>query len=362
MSDWLLYGAYGYTGKLIVEEAVKRGHRPVLAGRKANKVADLAHSYGLDHLVLSLEDEARLAAAVAEFELVFHAAGPYIYTAEPMVHACLAGRAHYLDLTGEIPVYERNFSLDQEARDRGITLLSGVGFDVVPTDCLATYVAKQVPGAVTLELAIASMGGTSAGTAKTALEMIPKGGFVRRDGQYVAYDLGQGARRVLFSDGKERMAMPIPWGDLATAYRSTGIPNITTFLSYPSRTINQASRFAPLAGRMLGRKTARRLAQELINLVVSGPDERARQTARSYIWARVTAEDGLEAQAWLETVEAYRFTAEAGVRCLERLLAENPSGTLTPAMAFGADFVLEIEGSRRYDQMPERPNAPAAVS
>jgi short subunit dehydrogenase-like uncharacterized protein len=117
-----------------------------------------------------------------------------------------------------------------------------------------------------------------------------------------------------------------------------------------------------LAGRVLGRKTARRLAQELINLVVSGPDERMRQTARSYIWARVTAEDGLEAQAWLETVEAYRFTAEAGVRCLERLLAENPSGTLTPAMAFGADFVLEIEGSRRYDQMPERPNAPAAVS
>jgi short subunit dehydrogenase-like uncharacterized protein len=64
----------------------------------------------------------------------------------------------------------------------------------------------------------------------------------------------------------------------------------------------------------------------------------------------------------LETVEAYRFTAEAGVRSLERVLAENPTGTLTPAMAFGADFVLEIEGTKRFDQLPERINAPAMVS
>ena len=362
MSEWLLYGAYGYTGKLIVEEAVKRGLTPVLAGRKADQVADLAHSYGLDHLVLSLEDEARLVAAVAEFDLVFHAAGPYSHTSEPMVRACLAGRTHYLDLTGELPVYERNFSLDQQAKDQGVILLSGVGFDVVPTDCLAVYVAKQVPGAVTLDLAIASMGGISAGTAKTTLEMIPRGGFVRRDGRYVAYDLGRGARHVQFSDGKERMTIPIPWGDLATAYRSTGIPNITTYLAYPSRYLNQVSRFAPSAGWLLGRKTARRLAQGLINLSVSGPDEKTRQTARSYIWARVTGEDGIEAQAWLETIEAYRFTAEAGVRCLERVLAENPAGALTPALALGADFVLEIEGTRRYDQLPERINVPAVVS
>jgi short subunit dehydrogenase-like uncharacterized protein len=362
VSNWLLYGAYGYTGKLIVEEAVKRGHTPVLAGRKANQVADLARSYGLDHLAFSLEDQPRLDATVAEFELVFHAAGPYVHTAEPMVRACLAGRTHYLDLTGELPVYEHNFSLDQQAKDQGIILLSGVGFDVVPTDCLAVYVAKQVPGAVSLELAIASMGGVSAGTAKTTLEMIPRGGFVRRDGRYVPFDFGRGARRVRFSDGSSRMAMPIPWGDLATAFRSTGIPNITTYLSYPARYINQVSRLAPPAGWVLGRKTARRLARELIDLSVSGPDEKTRHTARSYVWARVTGEDGLVAQAWLETVEAYRFTAEAGVRSLEKVLAENPSGTLTPALAFGADFVLEIEGTRRYDQLPERIDVPAAVS
>ena len=44
---WLLYGASGYTGRMIAEEAVRRGHRPVLAGRSAERVRPLAESLGL---------------------------------------------------------------------------------------------------------------------------------------------------------------------------------------------------------------------------------------------------------------------------------------------------------------------------
>jgi short subunit dehydrogenase-like uncharacterized protein len=59
--------------------------------------------------------------------------------------------------------------------------------------------------------------------------------------------------------------------------------------------------------------------------------------------------EGNQAQAWLETMEAYQLTAVAGLRCVIKMLAERPVGALTPAQAFGADFILEIEGSKRID-------------
>lgn len=348
---WMLYGAYGYTGKLVVEIARQRGFRPILAGRSAAKLKPLAEEYGLDWLPLDLTDAARLTDAVKQVNLVFHAAGPFIHTSQPMIEACLAAGTHYVDITGEIAVFEKIFTYDQMARERGVALIPGVGFDVVPTDCLARYVADQVPGATELEIAFAALGSTSPGTLKTTLEQSRGKGVVRRNGRLTALPYGDGMRRVRFSD-KERTVMPVPWGDLATAYRSTGIPNITTYMAFKPRLARAARWVMPVVQQAMAFGPVRDLVQMSVTQWVKGPDAQARQTGRSFIWARAAAVDGRSAEAWLETLEGYQFTTLAGLRCVERIFEQSLSGALTPAQAFGADLVLEIPGTVRYDRLP----------
>ncbi|MCB9422946.1 MAG: saccharopine dehydrogenase NADP-binding domain-containing protein [Ardenticatenaceae bacterium] len=355
MNNWLLYGAYGYTGRLIIEEAVQRGHKPVLAGRNKDKLIPLAKLYDLGWLELGLDDGDKLATAVAPFDLVFHAAGPFTITSDPMLRACLAGKTHYVDITGEIGVFENTFHYDEAARQNNLVFISGVGFDVVPSDCLANYVADKLPDATELELAIAALGSASAGTTNTMLELLPtlkKGSVVRRNGRYQSHSIGQDAKQVTFSNGRTRTVTPLPWGDLATAYRSTGIPNITTYMILPvSPTM---ARFFRLYRPLLAIKPVRRLAQTIVARNVTGPDETARQTGRSYLYARATNQRGTAVEAWLETMEGYQLTAVAGVRAVEKILnGETTAGTLTPAQAFGVDFVLEIEGTKRFDKLPK---------
>lgn len=344
--NWMIYGASGYTGALLAEEAVRRGHNPVLAGRSAARLSPLAARLGLEWLAISLDDPAALRRALQPFELVLHAAGPFVVTSRPMVQACLERGAHYLDITGEIPVFQHTFSCDAAARERHVALISGCGFDVVPSDCLAQFVAAQAPGATGLEIALAGLGRASAGTAKSMLEMLPGGGLVRRDGRLVPFPMGQGAKRVRFSD-RERSVLPIPWGDLETSYHDTGIPNITTFMAFPSRSLGPMRLLAPLGQSLLAVRPLRRVLAAAAGRFISGPDENLRQTGHARLWARAYAPGGSQAEAWLETVEAYRFTALSGVRLVEKVLEQRPTGALTPAQAFGADFVLEIEGTRR---------------
>jgi len=137
MGKWMLYGANGYTGALIAEEAKRRGLTPVLAGRRADAVRPLAERLGLPHEVFPLEDHVALDRALERVDAVLLAAGPFSPTSRAVVDACIRTRRHYLDVTGEIAVFEAIFARDAEARERGAVLLPGVGFDVVPSDCLA---------------------------------------------------------------------------------------------------------------------------------------------------------------------------------------------------------------------------------
>jgi len=349
---WMLYGATGYTGVLIAEEAVRRGHRPLLAGRSVEKLAPLGERLGLEWMAVGLDDARALAEAVGRVAAVLHAAGPFVHTGAPMLRACIEAGASYLDITGEIAAFERTFAHDRAARARGVTLLSGAGFDVVPTDCLARYVADRVPGATELELAIASIGGgPSAGTAKSMVEALPQGNRVRRGGALVKVPMEQGARTVRFLCG-DRTVVPIPWGDLSTAWRTTSIGDITTYMAVPPRQARVLELAAPFAERLLALGPLRRLAQAAIGRAVQGPGEEARARGRSHVWARAADGRGHEAQAWLETCDGYTFTALSAVRLVERVLAEKPPGAITPAGAFGADFVLEIDATRRADALP----------
>lgn len=350
--SWMIYGASGYTGVLLCEEAVRRGHKPVVAGRSAEKIVPLAERLGLSYVVVSLNDEENLAKILAGFDLVLHAAGPFIYTSVPMVRTCLRAGTNYLDITGEIAVFEHTLSCDQEARQKGIALISGVGFGVIPTDCMAKYIADRVPDATQLELAIATTGSPSAGTIKTILEQFPKGTLIRRQGKLVRQPTGHGARRIRFVDD-DYAVLPTTWGDLVTAYRSTGIPNITTYMAFPEKMVPIIRWIAPPSQVLLAIRPVRRLMQKWAEKTVRGPNEHTRQTARAYVWARAANDGGGEVQAWLDAPEGYHFTALAGVRAVERVFEERPRGAVTPAQAFGADFVLEIPGTKRYDHLPD---------
>jgi short subunit dehydrogenase-like uncharacterized protein len=350
----MLYGATGFTGALLAEEAVRAGHRPLLAGRSADKLKPLAERLGLEDVAVGLDDTDGLVRALDGVDLVYHAAGPFVHTSDPMIRACLAAGVHYLDITGEIPVFENTFSYHEAAKEKGIALISGAGFDVIPTDCLAKYVADRLPDADTLDIAFDAITSASGGTTKTQIEMVARGGLVRRGGELVYAPLGRGARRISFNHG-EKLALRVPLADLATTYRATGIPNITTYIVLPPAFIRLANLTAPLfpfVQALFASERVRRDLGALVERTVKGPDADFRQTARSYIWARAANEQGDELQAWLETIEAYQFTLLSGIRCIERVLAGDLSGALTPAEVFGADFVLEIEGTRRFDTLP----------
>lgn len=347
---WMIYGAYGYTGSLIAQEAVRRGHRPVLAGRSRSRLAPLAERLGLEWVAVPLEETEALARAVGQVALVLHAAGPFVVTAAPMQQACLAAGTHYLDITGELPVFRQTYALEAAARERGIALVSGAGFDVIPTDCLARYVAGQVPGATTLETAVATHSRTTVGTTRSALGMLGEGVPVRQEGKLRHIPLGAGVRRVRFAD-KERSCLPVPWGDLEAAYRSTGIPNITAYLAANAGVLAALRVAGGPACRLLRLQAVARAADWLARRVARGPDEATRLREHSHLWARAAGPEG-EAQAWLETLEPYRFTAVAGVLAVECILRDRPVGALSPAQALGADFVLRVEGTRRLDRLP----------
>lgn len=348
---WMVYGANGYTGQLVVEEALRRGHKPVVAGRNRSRLEPLAQKWDLDHLVFDLSDPREVEGHLSDVDLVFHSAGPFVFTSDPMIQACLATGTHYVDVTGEIPVFENTFSYHSRAVEKGVCLISGVGFDVVPSDCLARYVSDQLPTATALEIGIASMGGqASAGTTKTMIEFLPHGGKVRRNGEIVSWPLGAGPRRIPFPCGTV-LTIPTPWGDVSTAYHTTSIPNITVFMSFPSPQPYIMRLAGPLLQGALSFTPVRRAVQKFVEKTVKGPDEAHRNQTRSYLWARASDSKGRSVQAWLDAVEGYKGTSQWGVRAVEHLLEKDLTGALTPSRAFGADFVLEIGDTRRLDSL-----------
>ncbi len=349
---WMIYGAYGYTGALVVEEAVKRGHRPVLAGRSREKLAPIAEKFALESRILNLNDHEVLTRALEDVDLVFHAAGPYVHTSAPMVDACLKSKTHYLDVTGETSVFEHTLSLDEKAKAAEVALISGTGFDVVPSDCLANYVAKKVENPTHLELGVAALNGLSPGTTKTALEHMHQGAFIRRNGKLENIKMGSDVRQIRYND-RERLCTANTWGDLVTAHASTGIPSITVYMAFPKKQIEQMRRFGGLGQKLLAITPIRRLAQKWVEKNVYGPNAKIRETARCHLWAKVWNENGDSAEAWLETMEAYQLTAVASLLSIEKVLTGGIIGAITPAQAFGANFVMEIAGTKRMDELAE---------
>ena len=339
---WMIYGANGYTGRLVAELALSRGERPVLAGRDAEKIAAFAAPRGLEHRTFDLRDPAAVDAGLRDVDVVAHCAGPFSATSAPMVEGCLRAGAHYVDITGEIDVFEAVFARHEEAQRTGVVLLPGAGFDVVPTDCLGSMVAAALPGASHLDLAFQAGGGISRGTLKSALEGAAVGGRARIDGEIRTVPMGWRQREIPFPSGQRR-ATSLPWGDVSTAFRSTGIPNITTFAHLPG--LDRAGRWSGVGQRLLGLGLVQRAGKAAIGTFVTGPGSRRRAGSWSEIFAEASAPDGRTASAALITPNTYDFTADSVLRVISGLQAgEVAPGAHTPSTAFGADFVRRLHG------------------
>lgn len=329
---WMIYGANGYTGELVARRAVARGERPVLAGRNAAAVGALATSLALDAKVVDLANTKALREAVEQVDAVAHCAGPFVRTAEPMVDACLATGTHYMDVTGEPEVFEAVLARDAEAAAAGVTLLTGGGYDVVPTDCLAALLAAELPDATSLEIAFRAGGGLSRGTALTGLDMVSRGALRRVDGRLVRGPIGQPTREIAFPS-RTRTVGAVTWGDVVTAYHSTRIPNITVFSSVPKAT--------PTA-RLLRLAPFRALAARAIRRGAPGPSAQVRAATGVEIVASVRSESGSRS-ATLTGPNPYDITADAVVREIPLLASVRP-GAHTPATALGPDFVHSLDG------------------
>ncbi len=264
-----------------------------------------------------------------------------------MVDACLRTGTHYLDVTGEIAVFESLAARDLEATEAGITVLPGVGFDVVPTDCLAAHLKERLPSATRLQIAIRALSSASHGTAQTAVEQLGQPGAARVAGGIVEVESAHDQVEATFSDGKTRTCTAIPWGDVSTAFHSTGIPTITTYAALPPNAVRamKASRYL---GPVLRSGPVQSVLEAAVSRFVSGPDADARTRGQTFVWARATDDAGGEAIARWSGPEGYAFTADAALRsALAVLDGRARPGFLTPSLAFGADFALEVEGTAR---------------
>lgn len=346
MSDarWMIYGANGYTGELTAREAAKRGMRPVLAGRSSDKIERLARELGCESRVFSLNSVDEIARQLQGIIVVAHCAGPFSATARPMMDACLKACVNYADITGEIDVIEAGVSRDAQAREAGIGLMPAVGFDVVPSDCLAATVADALPGATQLQLAFHGSGGWSRGTVKTMIENLPRGGRARINGKISHVPTAWKTMEVPFRSDR-RMSVTIPWGDVASAYYSTAIPNIEVYTAMPEAQIRNMRRIRwlmPLAGMSL----VQRMLKARVERGASGPDEPSLAESRSSLWARASNAEGASIEATLETIGGYPLTVLTTIATVEKILAGmGPKGFATPSRAFGKEFILTIPGT-----------------
>lgn len=348
MSELLLYGVTGYTGRLILEEALSKGLRPVLSGRNAAAVQALASAHALEARPAALEDAPGLDRALRGIRVVLHCAGPFGRMSPPMLDACMRNRAHYLDITGEIAVFERIAALTARIAAAGITAIPGVGFDVVPSDCLAAHLKHRLPSATELILAFTGGTGLSRGTATTMVENIAGGGAVRRGGKIQPVPPAWRTLEVDFGD-RVRHCVSIPWGDVSTAYHSTNISDITVYTAVAPRAVRMMRWSRPILP-LLAMGPVQRYLKARINARTPGPSAERRAGAQSRLWGEVRDAAGTVARARLIAPDGYTLTAMTAVGAAQRVLSGGvPVGFQTPSSAFGRDFILEFPRTARED-------------
>ena len=349
MSNFLIYGSYGYTGQLVVELAVKEGMRPILAGRDEKKLRAQAERYNLEYRAFPLDETAKLDSALLEVDAVLHCAGPFVLTFKQMAEACIRTKRHYVDISGEIEGFEALAKMNEEAKQANIMLLPGGGFDVVPSDCLAAYLHEKLPTATHFRLFIRGVGGgVSRGTARSGAENMHRQGRIRRDGkivqvppawQILEQDFGRGPVKVV----------SIGWGDVSTSYHSTGVPNIETYFAVKPIAVSLL-RLTRVIGPLIYTRPVRNFLKWVIGWAnPHGPTPEQNKNGFSLMVGEMR-DDQKVVRAKLRTPEGYRITALTTIEIMKRILnGDYKPGFQTPSLAYGVDFIMQFEGVERED-------------
>src|SRR5690606_26693857 len=236
-------------------------------------------------------------------------------------------------------------AVDKKAREAGIMIMPGVGFDVVPSDCLAVHLKNMLPSATHLTLAFYGMGRISHGTQATMTMNIGKGGAVRRDGEIMSVPAAWRTREIDFGEGVVKTGVTIPWGDVATAYHSTGIPNIEVYTVAPPSAL-KLMKLSRNLGPILATGPVQRFLQSRIP--PGGPSDAERARGKTLLWGEARDDEGHAVEARLRCPEGYTTTALAALNIAEKILAGNfTPGFQTPAKAYGADLILELPDTAR---------------
>lgn len=346
-NTFLLYGANGYTGELIARFASDYGLQPVLAGRREGVVKPLAAKLNYPYKIFDVNDSVGLTAALKEVKLIVNAAGPFQFTAKPIIEGCLQTGTHYIDVNGDISVFEFIRQYDDAAKKSGIMLLPGSGFDVVPSDCTALLLKRLLADATDLKLAFATLGGgLSHGTATTMLSRLGESGAIRKNGKIVPVPLGEKGMWVDFG-AKKIFVMSIPWGDVSTAYVTTGIPDIESYTGI-SPTIYRFLKLQGLFNWLLRTNFARRFIKRKIDKRPAGPNDEERSKAMSLIWGQVSNSNSEKREVRMSCPDGYTLTMHSTLLIAQKILQGNfKPGYQTPATAYGEDLVMELPDVKR---------------
>lgn len=343
-TEWMIYGANGYAGRVALEHARARGLRPVVAGRREEAIRPLAALHGVPFRVFRLDDPVEAASALQGIGTLLLTAGPFSATSAPAIEACLRARTNYLDITGEAPVIEAAAGRDAAAHDAGIVILPGAGFDVVPSDCLAAALRQALPSATRLQLALHLVGSPGPGSLETVLEGAAQG-LVRRGGVLTPVPAAFRARQIPFPDGR-RHAMTIPWGDVASAWFSTRIPDIEVYMAAPRPLVWAIRAVRPLLGALQAPGPRRALGLA-IRRFARGATAAGRDAGRSSLWGRVEDGQGRSVEGTVQSIETTNLTAHTSVDIAVRIQAgQVPPGFTTPSIAFGPEYVRGLPGTR----------------
>lgn len=343
----LVYGAYGYTGKLICEYLNELGETYTIAGRDQTKTEIFAKELGVPFEVFSLDDVETTVKFLKEFAIVLHCAGPYSKTSKPMLDACIKAKTHYLDITGEYHVIEAIAARDAEVRAAGILAMPSTGMDVVPSDCLSAYVAGQLPSATDLKLYIKATGSASPGTSKTLLEEAGQPSKIRKDGKITRVPFGELTETITYPGGESVSMVSLPWGDIASAYHSTNIPNITVFMNIIPPL---AAKVGYYMGPVLRAGITQYVLRCFVDKFVKGSDKDHRDSTGAEFIAVACDNEGNERKAYLRIKNGYTFTQLSAVAIALRVKnGDFKPGFFTPASLYGPDLVLSIDGSERKD-------------
>ena len=335
----MIYGANGYSAQLIIEELLSRKIKPVLAGRNKGALKYLAQKYNCEYKAFDLFDEKIIDAALMEIHTVINCAGPFIQTAKDLIEACLRTNTNYLDITGEMPVMHLAFSLDDKAKENGIVVLPSVGFDIIPTDCLAKRLSEKMPDAISLKLGFLNKRGKiSRGTLLTSLGFLGGAGRIRRGGKLIESPIGEFVVNIKLKNFSFT-GISIPWGDVYSSFHSTRIPNAEVYLAMPGVVIKFRKLFLSFL-KILKMQLVNKLVTKYVKKNLTGPTKAERDSAETFIWGRVENAKGEMIEEVYQVMEGYNLTAKGAAECAIRVLKnEIKPGTYTPSLAFGSKFL-----------------------